>query len=346
MGQFNLTNEHGETTSHLQGMFYRTIRMMGNGLKPVFVFDGAPPDLKSAEIARRKQKKKEAEEGRDKALDEGDLETAKKLNKRAVKVTPEINEEAKKLLRLMGVPVIQAPCEAEAQCAALCKAGKVWGTGSEDMDSLACGTPVLIRRLTFSEARKEPIMEIHLDRVLKGLDLTMEQFIDLCILLGSDYSEKIRGIGPKRAFEFIKKYGSIEKIFENMDKDKFKIPDNFPYEDIRKYFKDPPSSPAAECELTFNDPDEDGLIQFLCKEKGFNEDRVKNGIAKIRQSKGKAVQSRLTSFFVAKPESPDSKPKATVKSPAKSSPAKGSKKRKLDTTTSSPAGNKAKKQKK
>jgi len=221
----------------------------------------------------------------------------KKLNKRTARVTPEMNEEAKKLLRLMGVPVIEAPCEAEAQCAILCKGGKVFASGSEDMDTLTCGSPVLIRHLTYSEARKMPIMEIHLEKVLKGLELTMDQFIDLCILLGCDYSDKIKGIGPKRALEHIKKYGSIEKVLKNLDKQKYVIPEPFPYEDIRAYFKNPDAKPAEECDVSFTEPDEDGLVQFLCKEKGFNEDRVRAGIVKIKASKQKAVQARITSFF-------------------------------------------------
>jgi len=234
----------------------------------------------------------------------------------------------------MGVPVIEAPCEAEAQCAALNKAGKVFAAGSEDMDTLTCGTKVLLRHLTYSEARKEPILEIHLDKVLKGLELTMDEFIDLCILLGCDYSGKIKGVGPKRALEYIKKYGSIEKIVANLDKDKFQIPENFPYQEIREYFKNPEVTPADECDLTFSDPDEEGLIQFLCKEKGFNEDRVKNGIEKIRKSKSKAVQTRITSFFINKPAETPSSPTKDTKSPMKSAAkGKGKGKTKTKTTT-------------
>jgi flap endonuclease-1 len=94
----------------------------------------------------------------------------------------------------MGIPYVNSPCEAEAQCAALAKAGKVYAAGSEDMDTLTFGAPVLLRHLTFSEARKMPIMEINLDKVLEGLNFTRDEvsfftslkpkFIDLCILLG------------------------------------------------------------------------------------------------------------------------------------------------------------------
>lgn len=358
LGQYTLTNDVGETTSHLQGMFYRTIRMLSSGIKPVFVFDGKPPELKSAELAKRKQKKQEAEVEKEKAEEAGDTEMIRKLNKRTTRVTPEMNEEAKKLLRLMGVPVIEAPCEAEAQCAILCKSGKVFASGSEDMDTLTCGTPVLVRHLTYSEARKTPIMEIHLDKVLKGLALTMEQFIDLCILLGCDYSDKIKGVGPKRAYEYIKKYGNIENVLKHVDKTKYVVPDPFPFEEIREYFRNPETKPVDECDLSFVEPDEDGLVQFLCTEKGFNEERVRSGVAKIKVSKQTAVQSRITSFFTpVKPTTTTtttttttaSKKKVVLKSPKGKSPAASttkspSKKRKQET---SPGGEKMiKKQKK
>ncbi len=147
-----LMNETGETTSHLMGMFYRTLRIVDNGIKPLYVFDGAPPKLKSGELAKRFQ--------------------------RTVRVTKEHNAECKKLLKLMGVPYIDAPTEAEAQCAVLARAGKVYAAASEDMDTLCFDAPILLRHLTFSEQRKEPIQEIHLDRVLAGLAMDKKQVKD------------------------------------------------------------------------------------------------------------------------------------------------------------------------
>lgn len=119
---------------------------------------------------------------------------------RLVKVTKQHNDECKHLLSLMGIPYLDAPSEAwEASCAALVKAGKVYacghrGHGLPDVS----GSPVLMRHLTASEAKKLPIQEFHLSRILQELGLNQEQFVDLCILLGSDYCESIRGIGPKR----------------------------------------------------------------------------------------------------------------------------------------------------
>jgi flap endonuclease-1 len=75
----------------------------------------------------------------------------------------------------MGIPYVEAPCEAEAQCAELAKGGKVYAAASEDMDTLTFKAPVLLRHLTFSEARKLPIDEINLEKALEGMGLTSEQ---------------------------------------------------------------------------------------------------------------------------------------------------------------------------
>jgi len=143
-----LTNADGETTSHLMGTFYRTIRMIDNGIKPVYVFDGKPPKMKSGELEKRTERREEAEKALEKAKEVGDAEEVDKQNRRLVKVGKSHVEECKKLLGLMGVPYVQAPCEAEAQCAELVKAGKVYAVGTEDMDALTFGSKVLLRHLT------------------------------------------------------------------------------------------------------------------------------------------------------------------------------------------------------
>lgn len=168
-------NESGETTSHLMGMFYRTLRIVDNGIKPLYVFDGAPPKLKSGELAKRFQRKNEATEAHEEAKETGTAEEVEKFSRRTVRVTREHNDECKRLLTLMGVPYIVAPTEAEAQCAVLAKAGKVYAAASEDMDTLCFDSPILLRHLTFSEQRKEPIQEFHLDRVLAGLGMEQDQ---------------------------------------------------------------------------------------------------------------------------------------------------------------------------
>ncbi|KAF9210158.1 Elongation of fatty acids protein 2 [Haplosporangium sp. Z 27] len=298
-----LQNENGETTSHLMGMFYRTLRMVDNGIKPVYVFDGKPPTLKSGELAKRTQKRKEATAGKEEAEEIGDQEAIDKFNRRTVKVTPEHNAECKKLLKLLGIPYVEAPCEAEAQCAALAKSGKVYAAGSEDMDTLTFGSPILLRHLTFSEAKKMPISEFSLKKALDGLDFTMEQFVDLCILLGCDYCDSIKNIGPTRAIALIKEHKNIETVLENLDTKRYPIPEHWPYKDARELFLKPVVTDPSTIEIKWESPDVEGLIEFLVRDKGFSEDRVRKGCERLEKNLKTATQGRLDGFFTALPSS-------------------------------------------
>ncbi|KAL1984588.1 hypothetical protein VTN96DRAFT_8890 [Rasamsonia emersonii] len=311
-----LMSDAGETTSHLMGMFYRTLRMVDNGIKPLYVFDGAPPKLKSGELAKRTARKAEATEAHEEAREIGTSEEVEKFSRRTVRVTREHNEECKKLLKLMGIPYIDAPTEAEAQCAVLAKAGKVYAAASEDMDTLCFEAPILLRHLTFSEQRKEPIQEIHLKKALEGLDMDREQFIDLCILLGCDYLEPIPKIGPNTALKLIREHGSLEKVVEYIENDpkkKYTIPEDWPYKEARELFLNPEVRDANDpaCEFKWESPDVEGLVDFLVKEKGFNEDRVRNGAARLQKNLKTAQQSRLEGFF--KPVEKTAEEKAELK---------------------------------
>lgn len=293
-----LTNEAGEVTSHLQGMFSRTIRLLEAGLKPVYVFDGKPPDLKKQELAKRFSRRADATEDLTEALETGNKEEIEKFSKRTVKVTKQHNEDCKKLLRLMGVPVIEAPSEAEAQCAALCKSGKVYAVASEDMDSLTFGAPKFLRHLMDPSSRKIPVMEFDITKILEELNLTMDQFIDLCILSGCDYCDSIRGIGGQTALKLIRQHGSIENILENINRERYQIPDDWPYQEARRLFKEPQVfSDDEQLDIKWSAPDEEGLITFLVNENGFNSDRVTKAIEKIKAAKNKSSQGRLESFF-------------------------------------------------
>ena len=220
-------------------------------------------------MKKRAQKRKEAVAGHEEAKETGEQEEIEKFSRRTVRVTPEHNEEVRKLLTLMGIPWIVAPCEAEATCAALVKAGKAFAAGTEDMDTITHGAPILLRHLTFAEARKQPILEIHLDEVLKGLEMDLPQFIDLCILLGCDYADSIKGIGPHRALALIKQHKNIETVLEHLDKEKYNIAEDWPYKEARKLFSEADVVDASKVELKWNSVDEEGLVQFMVKEKGF-----------------------------------------------------------------------------
>jgi flap endonuclease-1 len=331
----HLTNEAGEVTSHLLGMLHRTIGMMSKGLKPVFVFDGKPPELKMEELrARREMKDKaaaaaenakqqlaaaekdkeeeEEEEGVDAAARQAKMDEAiaeiDKASKRSTHVTKEHNEEVQKLLGLMGVPFLLAPSEAEAQCAELARKGKVFAVATEDMDTLAFGTPILLRKLTRPDSQHEKVVEIHLDFVLAKLALTMDQFVDLCILCGCDYCPSIRGIGPKNALKLIREHKTIEEVAKHLDPSKFQVPEAMMSKlaAIREVFKHPETTPAEQVDIKFGAVNEQGLIEFLVRDKGFDEGRVKSALQKLAACKEIKQQQRIDSFF--KPAQPATGP--------------------------------------
>lgn len=319
-----LMNDQGNTTSHLMGMFYRTIRICEADIKPCYVFDGQPPALKSAVLKKRYASRETAATEEEEAKETGTTEEVDKLSRRQVKVTRQHNEDCRKLLTLMGIPWIIAPSEAEAQCAELCRGGKVYAAGSEDMDTLTFNSPVVLRHLTFSEAAKQPIQVISLPAVLEGLDLTMEKFIDMCMLCGCDYLEPIKGIGAKTALKLIREHDTMEDILAHLAKGKNPPPADWPYEEARLLFQKPLVTPAAECELVWKAPDIDGLIEFLVKDNGFAEDRVRKGAEKLLRQLNVKKQGRLDGFFTVKPKDPSDvkKRKAEPKKEVKGKKAK------------------------
>jgi flap endonuclease-1 len=315
LGEGQLTNDAGEVTSHITGMLYRTIRMLEAGIKPAFVFDGKAPTMKSGELAKRKERQKAAEEELVKLQEEGgSAEDIERQQKRTVRASREQSEEVKQLLKLMGVPVIDAPCEAEATCAVLAKAGKVFGTGTEDADALTFGTPVLVRHLNASESKKIPIVEVNLEAALAGLQLNMAQFVDLCILCGCDYSDSIKGIGPVRALKLIQDHGSIEGILKVLDTKKYPLPEPFPFEEARRLFNEPEVTDPETCELKWGEVDAEGLRKVLVEDKQFGEDRVNKAIERLQKCKGKNSQVRLENFFGAATivRNPNNKPALTA----------------------------------
>jgi flap endonuclease-1 len=332
--QGQLTNESGEVTSHLTGMLYRTIRMMEAGIKPVFVFDGKAPTLKSGELAKRKERKEQAEAELTRLQESGEAsaEDIQRQEKRLVRASREQSEEVKKLLTLMGLPVIDAPCEAEATCAKLAAAGLVFGTGTEDADALTFGTPLLIKNLNATEAQKKPIVEINLERALQGLELTMAQFVDLCILMGCDYSDTIKGVGPVKGLELIKQHKDMEGVLAAIAKTKYEVPEAFPYQEARQLFVNPEVVDTSTVELKWSEPDVEGLLQYLVQEKQFDEGRVRKAIERLQKCKGKNSQNRLESFFgpvtikpAEKKHAPDPKGKGKPGKPGKSIAKKGKK---------------------
>jgi flap endonuclease-1 len=311
-GADNLTNDAGEVTSHLNGLFYRTVRLLELGVKPAYVFDGKPPPMKGGELARRAEAKAANIAAAKKAEEDGDVEAAEKFSRRVNKVTPEMTAGCKTLLRLMGVPVVEAPCEAEAQCAELCKGGLVYATATEDMDALTFGTTRLLRQLwagatTTAEKKGTKPREFTLAIALEELQMTMDQFVDLCILCGCDYTDGIAGVGPTTALKLIKTHGDLEATVAHLRAaPKSKVPDVFPVAQLREMFYSPEVTPAKDVSLKWRDPDVEGIVKFMCVENQFDEDKVRKGVKRMAASKNTSNQGRMDAFFKPK-EAPNAR---------------------------------------
>ena len=290
-----LMDRRGRITSHLSGLFFRTINFLKFGMKPIYVYDGRPPELKRATVEKREERRAEAAELYQKALREGRVEEARKYAQQAATLNEFIVESSKKLLTLMGVPVIQAPSEGEAQAAYIAKKGDAHASASQDMDSLLFGSPRLLRNLSIVGRRKlpgrkeyvevEPEM-IYLDKLLESLKITREQLIDIAILVGTDYCEGVRGVGPKTALKLIKQHGSAEAALKSLGKSLEVEP-----AEIRKAFLNP--NVTEDYALEWREPDYDGVKQMLCGEHDFSEERVDKALGELKTSfqKQKGVTS-------------------------------------------------------
>ncbi len=297
-----LSDSEGTVTSHLSGLLYRNARLIEKGIQLAYVFDGKPSVLKREEIKRRAEVKRKAREEYEEALERGDLARARVVAQRTSAVTTNMIDDSKKLLELMGIPVIEAPQEGEAQAAHLVNRKKVWAVASQDYDSLLFGSPVLIRNLTLSGQRRLPrstrtvtvnVEEFHQNELLRVLDITREQLIDMSILIGTDFNPGgVKGVGPKTAFKLIKEHGSLEDVIEK--EEKIIIDEDFG--EIRDVFLNPVVT--EDYSLNFRSLDVDGIIQFLCEERGFSKERVASTLRKAKKGQDTALkQKSLDAFF-------------------------------------------------
>lgn len=279
-----LKDSKGRITSHLSGLFYRVTRLMSeHGLKVVFVFDGAPPVLKAQEINKRRAVKKKYEEDHAAALARGDMAEAYSKATMTSRLTREMIGEARELLRLMGVPTVQAPSEGEAQAAHMAATStEITAAASKDYDSLLFGAPRLVRFLSISgkeflpsQGTFRPIVPetIILAQLLKGWGITREQLVDLALLVGTDFNEGIKGIGPKKALLLVQRHGRIEDMPAEI-RDALGDPELV--DAARNIFLSP--EVTDEFHVQQREPDLDGIVRFLCEEREFGRDRVQAAI--------------------------------------------------------------------
>ncbi len=297
-----LTDSHGQVTSHLSGLFYRTCNLLEKGIKPCFVFDGTPSELKKKTLEERAARKAEAEVLLKKAREEGRTEDAAILVQRTVKMTPAVVEESKKLLNLMGIPWVQAPSEGEAQCAAMNAAGVVDYAGSQDFDSLLFGSPLLIRNITIAGRRKLPrkniFVEVHpeeisLEASLAALNITREKLVWMGLLCGTDFNAGVNGIGPKKSLKLVLEHDSFASIVAALGD----RAEGFDPEPVVKLFMNPPHVPVHPRELELKELRRAELISFMHEEHDFSVDRLESSIKRAYMEPDDDKQATLKKWF-------------------------------------------------
>ncbi len=295
-----LMDTKGRTTSHLVGLAFRTTRLIADyGMRLVFVFDGRPPQLKHAEIEKRREVREKFEEQYREAVAAGDYKAAMAKAVMTGRLTVEGIADAKRLLDLLGIPWVRAPSEGEAQAAYMAAKGDVWASNSQDYDSLLFGAPRLVRYITIQgeewlpskgHARKLQPEVIDLDEMLASLQLTRNQLIDVGILIGTDFNPGIRGVGPKTALKLVKKHGHLEELPPEIREQL--TPD---IQAIRDLYNHPPATDNYT--LDEKPLQEEELVRFLCDERSFSRERVDTVIARMRKARG---QRSLRDWFGGK----------------------------------------------
>ena len=290
----HLTDTQGRVTSHITGLLYRNINFLSLGIKPVYVFDGKPPSLKSAEIEHRKQIKKDATVKYERAVSEGKMEDARKFAQQTTSMKDGMVEDSKHLLDLFGIPYIQAPSEGEATAALLTTTGHADVAASQDFDSILFGARKLVRNFTNSGRRKLPNRNTYIEiepeiidyrKNLEALGITREQLIDVGILIGTDFNpDGFERIGPKTAIKMIKEYGKLEDVTQIQEQLEM-----IDYNAIRKIFLEP--EVARVDKIEFGEVRYDDIINYLSNERSFSRDRVNSSLNRLKKSLEKKSQT-------------------------------------------------------
>lgn len=292
-----LRDREGRVTSHLSGVFYRTASLIEIGVRPVYVFDGTPPKLKSRTIEERRAARALAETEWHEAVAAGDMKKALSKASQSSRLDKGMIAETQELLDSMGVPWLTAPGEGEAQMSYMALKGDVWAGASQDFDSLLFGAPKLVRNLTLSGRRRLPSGRyvdvspelVTLSDVLSSLDLTREQLVDMAVLMGTDFNEGVRGIGPKKSLALVKRLGDLEGIAAD---GAVAVPEE--YEEVRTIFLKP--DVTDDYELVWRGPDEAEVRRIMCDRHGFSVDRIDAVIKRMRQVGSSREQSSLDSW--------------------------------------------------
>ncbi len=298
-----LTDSKGNVTSHLMGLLARISNLTQQNIKLAFVFDGAPPKLKHLTLEKRKKIKIEAEKKFEKAREKEDLEMMKKYAARTSRLTEEMIGEAKKLVEAFGLPVIEAPSEAEAQASLIVKNGDAFAIATNDADALLFEAPRIVRSLNMAGKKKKtnklsyeiisPDL-ISLEENLKHLGISQEQLIALAMLIGTDYnSGGIKGIGPKTALKLVKHHGNrLEKLFTEA---KWGENFEFSWQEVFDLIKNIPVDRSYQ--LRWKNVDEEKIMKLLVEGHDFSEERVRSQIEGFVEENRRKSQKDLGDFF-------------------------------------------------
>ncbi len=282
-----LTDSEGRITSHLSGLLYRNVNFLSLGIKPVYVFDGKPPSLKTAEIERRKQIKKDATVKYEKAIADGNMEDARKFAQQTTSMKDGMVKDSKEILKYFGIPYIEAPSEGEATAAHLTNTGQAYASASQDYDSILCGAKRLVRNFTSSGRRKIPNRNTYIDvlpeiietqKVLDAVGLTREKLIDVGILIGTDFNPNgFERVGPKTAMKMIKQHSRLEDIPQIQEQLQ-----EIDFQQIRQIFLNPEVADVDTIE--FGDVDYEGITNYLVRDRSFSEDRIQSTLNRLKKA--------------------------------------------------------------
>ena len=299
-----LMDNQKRVTSHLSGIFYRNINLLSEGIRLVYVFDGKPPELKAKTHINREAGRDVAKERYEQAKQEEDLSGMRRYGSQLIRLEDEMIEESKELLEAMGIAVIQAPGEGEAEAAYLSRRKEVYAAISQDYDSLLFGAKALIQNLTMARKRRtlsgwieiKPEI-IELQRVFNLLEINLDQLICLGILVGTDYNPKgIPGIGQKRALDIVRRYKQPVLIFKSVEEQILNLSeeDRFNWQEIFALFHKPK---IIDSEFNFGKINEDKIKEILVERHDFSEDRVNKQLDKLRDITEKNKQKGLDKWF-------------------------------------------------
>ena len=292
-------------TSHLSGIFYRNLTLLEQGIKLIYVFDGIPPEQKFATAKKRREGRELASERYEQAREEEALDAMKRYSSQLVRINEDIIRESKELLEAMGIAVVQAPGEGEAQAAYMARSrSEIYASASQDYDSLLFGAPNLIRNLTLARKRKtisgwievKPEI-IELEKVLNYLEINLDQLICLGILVGTDYNPKgIPGIGQKKALQIVKRFKQPILIFDSMKEQISSLADEdkFDWSEIFELFHKPNVSNSF---FKFGKVNEKKIREILVERHDFSDERVQKQLERLRELTEKNKQKNLERWF-------------------------------------------------